>query len=86
MLKNNIKDCANNLKGDYSASIQKFFGLPDGHPLKLSSGSEPAEDKTKAMMESTISHSIRTVINEHFKKENKDNLNTIIKKNLRRFL
>jgi len=86
MIKNNIKDCANNLKGDYSASIQKFFGLPDGHPLKLSSGSEPEEDKTKAMMESTISDSIRTVINEHFKKENKDNLNTIIKKNLRRFL
>lgn len=85
-IKNNIKDCANNLKGNYSASIQKFFGLPDGHPLKLSSGSEPEEDKTKAMMESTISDSIRTVINEHFKKENKDNLNTIIKKNLRRFL
>jgi hypothetical protein len=86
MIKNNIKDCANNLKGDYSASIQKFFGLPDGHPLKLSSGSEPEEDKTKAMMESTISDSIRTIINEHLKKENKDNLNTIIKKNLRRFL
>lgn len=57
----------------FSAANQKAAAQQSGAP-------------ESPLSESTISHSIRTVINEHFKKENKDNLNTIIKKNLRRFL